>query len=346
MGTPAQQLQAFGEVIDALHGPGDAMQSLRRALYPLAVLFQTRHAAIDVLPLDGSPPHIVEILHAEEVAESLDNYRAFVTESPNVSVVRAGGFSPVLRISDHFSRRQFEESGFYRAIFHPAGWKDQLGFAIQLEHAAVGVTFQRGSVFSDEEARVAEMVQRHVAARFARGAERKSRNPFQSAWQLPLSPDSKIVLMPLGVHQLLQRYYGPFDPPSLPPALRIWLKRARDRHGSSPPFATESAQVCRPHGCLELRLLSGATWSSDLLVLDERRGRHDFFRLRNLGLTEREIEVLFWVAQGKADADIAPILGAAKKTVSKHVENLLLKLNSPNRTAAAVKAIQWLNESG
>lgn len=53
------------------------------------------------------------------------------------------------------------------------------------------------------------------------------------------------------------------------------------------------------------------------------------------GLTSREAEVLRWVAEGKRNGEIAMILGIASRTVHKHVEHLLMKLEVETRTAAA-----------
>ena len=57
-----------------------------------------------------------------------------------------------------------------------------------------------------------------------------------------------------------------------------------------------------------------------------------------MGLTEREAEVLTWVARGKGNYEIGVILGAKPRTVCKHVEHILTKLNVENRTAAAAIA--------
>lgn len=65
-------------------------------------------------------------------------------------------------------------------------------------------------------------------------------------------------------------------------------------------------------------------------------------RLRGLGLTPRECEVIFWIAQGKQDAEIGAIVGCATKTVSKHVEHILEKLGAETRLAAAHTAQEWL----
>lgn len=56
-------------------------------------------------------------------------------------------------------------------------------------------------------------------------------------------------------------------------------------------------------------------------------------------LSQREAEVLLWVARGKANRDIADILKISPRTVTKHVEQVLNKLGVENRTAAAVLAL-------
>jgi DNA-binding NarL/FixJ family response regulator len=55
-------------------------------------------------------------------------------------------------------------------------------------------------------------------------------------------------------------------------------------------------------------------------------------------LNEREIEVLTWVARGKTSAEIAIILGLAKRTVDFHLENARVKLGVRTRTEAVIKA--------
>jgi len=62
--------------------------------------------------------------------------------------------------------------------------------------------------------------------------------------------------------------------------------------------------------------------------------------LQWLALTPRELEVLFWISEGKSNHEIAIILGACTGTIRKHVEHILSKLNVENRTAAAVVALR------
>ncbi len=53
------------------------------------------------------------------------------------------------------------------------------------------------------------------------------------------------------------------------------------------------------------------------------------------GLTQREAEVLSWIARGKSNRDIAAILSLSPRTVDKHLEVVFAKLHVENRTAAA-----------
>ncbi len=55
-------------------------------------------------------------------------------------------------------------------------------------------------------------------------------------------------------------------------------------------------------------------------------------------LNDREVEVLTWVARGKTSADIAQLLGLAKRTVDFHIDNAREKLGAATRTEAVIKA--------
>jgi len=58
----------------------------------------------------------------------------------------------------------------------------------------------------------------------------------------------------------------------------------------------------------------------------------------NVALSDREIEILTWVARGKKSVEIAKKLGLAKRTVDFHVDNARLKLRAHTRTEAALRA--------
>lgn len=79
-----------------------------------------------------------------------------------------------------------------------------------------------------------------------------------------------------------------------------------------------------------LRLLEGD-------IVDDRT----LLRQR-LTVTEREAEVLLWIARGKSNRDIAEILDLSPRTVNKHLEQIYAKLGVENRASAAALAVRTI----
>lgn len=55
-------------------------------------------------------------------------------------------------------------------------------------------------------------------------------------------------------------------------------------------------------------------------------------------LTQREIEILKWSAEGKTAGDIAIILSLKERTIHFHIASAIQKMGVCNKTAAAVQA--------
>ncbi len=110
-----------------------------------------------------------------------------------------------------------------------------------------------------------------------------------------------------------------------------WLETLRD---------TPLSQVADfVHGSLALSYLGSSAASESLVSVRRLDGQsRDSVLRERFGLTEREAEVLFWLTQGKTNADIALILTLSKRTVNKHLEQVFQKMGVDNRTAAAVMA--------
>ena len=78
-----------------------------------------------------------------------------------------------------------------------------------------------------------------------------------------------------------------------------------------------------------------------LLVLDYLSQRRDSKEEQALnGLTEREKEVLAYLADGASNAEIAEVLHISPKTVARHRENIMRKLNLHSRTELVKYAIR------
>ncbi|MBB5188742.1 DNA-binding NarL/FixJ family response regulator [Zhongshania antarctica] len=94
---------------------------------------------------------------------------------------------------------------------------------------------------------------------------------------------------------------------------------------------------------LEIRYISQTGNDEYLLQLIDMERPSDLERLRAaLPITERESEVLLWIAHGKTNREIGTILDMSPRTANKHLEQIFRKLNVENRTAAAVVALKHL----
>ena len=123
--------------------------------------------------------------------------------------------------------------------------------------------------------------------------------------------------------------------------LGIWI--AESTPGLRHPKEWVSAPVrsVRDGRRLQVRLVE--TRLERILLLDE--DAIELFKLDGdplalcvLGVTEREAEVLYWVTEGKGNAEVAAILQIALRTVKKHLEHIFAKLGVENRTCAAARA--------
>ncbi len=73
------------------------------------------------------------------------------------------------------------------------------------------------------------------------------------------------------------------------------------------------------------------------VTMEKRRDRTDS---KDIPLTNRELQVLRHIALGLSNREIGTSLGISVETVKEHVQNILRKLDTADRTAAAVWAVK------
>ncbi|MGA7937829.1 MAG: LuxR C-terminal-related transcriptional regulator, partial [Kovacikia sp.] len=163
-----------------------------------------------------------------------------------------------------------------------------------------------------------------------------------------LSPAGRIRLLSPRALQLLNQYFpgSSWLGEQLPEDLQNWVKaQIQQRHQASLTQAGKPLQVEQEGQYLSIRLLGSASSGQFLLTLEENRYQSfSVESLRRIGLTQREAEVLLWVARGKMDAEIAAALDIKPKTVNKHLENLSKKLTVNTRAEAVTEALKLLGQ--
>jgi DNA-binding response OmpR family regulator/DNA-binding CsgD family transcriptional regulator len=144
--------------------------------------------------------------------------------------------------------------------------------------------------------------------------------------------------------KLLGRAFSDFDTDEylLPRKVQEWLRQSAAAPAAPGPSSTELAAGA---SSLKLQLIYVGRIGPDenlLRLIEGDAGSDQTVLKQKLFVTEREAEVLLWIARGKSNRDIAEILSLSPRTVNKHLEQIYAKLGVENRTSAAALAVRTL----
>lgn len=257
------------------------------------------------------------------------------------------------------ARPQWRRTGMYNELYRLIGIEDGLGATLEVSPpkiVAVGFHRRGWGVFKEKDRNLLDILRPHLIAGWknirAFQELRKARDLFCSGLE---SLGVEAVMLDRGLRPQclsrrarlwLERYFGIAKKANgLPELVRRWAKNLEKLDPDSGlPAQREPLRVVGDAGQLTLRLLSGREQA--LLLLREESLQPCVDALRLLGLTQREAEVLSWVAQGKTNGETACILGLSRLTVKRHVESILKKLQVETRTGAAAIAHQMMFHPG
>ncbi len=119
----------------------------------------------------------------------------------------------------------------------------------------------------------------------------------------------------------------------LPPDVVAWLAHLHER-----PVAGVVMRRDCGNGSVTMRaipLVAPGIWR--VLIAEGEASPMAGANPDGAGLTPRECDVLGWAGHGKADLQIAAILGISVRTVQKHLERVYAKLGVENRLAAVLR---------
>ena len=121
----------------------------------------------------------------------------------------------------------------------------------------------------------------------------------------------------------------------LPEFLSTWLRHT--------PSIGNKIQIPSSDRNLDLVYLGQPGEDEYLIRIIDSSEEYDLTCLKNsLPVTNREAEVLMWIARGKTNREIGQIIATSPRTVNKHLEQIYKKLGVENRTSAAARAISIL----
>jgi DNA-binding CsgD family transcriptional regulator len=151
-----------------------------------------------------------------------------------------------------------------------------------------------------------------------------------------LDVNRHVLLANSQVERVLAKYFvgEPRKAGYVPNSLEDWITQQELLLTEETPFTARAPLVLnRGTSRIVVRLYSSA--HQNLLLFEEKDSADCSTSVPELGLTQREAEVLAWVARGKTNFEIGTILGTSPLTVKKHLERIFQKLGVENRTAAA-----------
>jgi DNA-binding CsgD family transcriptional regulator len=258
------------------------------------------------------------------------------------------------KLSDFLSPAQYHRKPIYQEFFRPAGIEHQISIALpSTGPRLIRITLNRArGDFTERDRLVLDLVRPHVtqaketADAFARlVTERRDLEQAAEAVHVGVVVvrDGRATYTNPRARKQLATYFatGAPLPGRLPDALAAWLGTARRPRGSGGmPPSRGPLVVARGGRRLEIRALEER--DGHILLLQERLTEITPRPLESLGLTRRQAEVLAWLAEGKANIEIAAILTISPSTVARHVEAIFEKLGVRTRTAAAAAAFTRL----
>lgn len=139
------------------------------------------------------------------------------------------------------------------------------------------------------------------------------------------------------------RLYFPerFKWPGLPRTLQWWIEQQTKLRGwGAEKSLADSLVLKRKARRLVIRVepVLGDHW---LLLLAEERTVLAPDRFQRFGLTGRESQLLPWMVRGKSNSEIARLLAMSTRTVEKHIENVLAKLQVSSRMKAMLRIMEF-----
>jgi DNA-binding CsgD family transcriptional regulator/GAF domain-containing protein len=330
-------LDLVGEANDA-----EDLAAFRAGVMPaLRRLLPADFVAYNELVDGGVPVATVCDPYAPE--EQLTSWARYAAQNPLYQRFVRTRDGRAYSFSDVISRADLEALEFYREIFVPMGLRDQVAFALPApKHLVIAIAISRGGTeFTQRDRDVLDLARPHLVQAY-RNAELRQRsvtlveslraglNDTRTA-VVVLDADGQIAFSTDAGRAALARVDGiairRHADPHLPSAIAEWVARPEGGHALALGQGLV-ARVVRGRG----------RGIGDVVFFDEARQVLSHRGLLDLGLSDREADVLQELARGSTSAEVAEALGISERTVAKHSERIHRKLGVRSRAQAIATA--------
>ena len=360
-----RELAAFSQALMMLYADVSAATLTERILATLHRLFDCDFTSFSLIDLRRAHFHASALSPLVPDWPGTEAHQRHLRSDPAAAHIMRTREPYAVKISDFVSLREYRNTSVYTEVFGRVGCDRRLGFADQKDGAPVSLITtvnRKGRDFSDGDRRLLDLLRPHLLQANAnahadqrlqagRERERARWGDLFGAGLGELDPAGRPLWLTPRAEALLGKFFpghaGQCTPRRLPGALERRLAPTLRRGLTPDPDDPTGPRrlVWRFPGpddrALRVRLVASACPPCWQILLEDATSVAPARLLsRSLKITTREAEVLYWLKQGKTNAEIGVIITAATKTVGKHVENIFLKLKVENRTAAASMAAE------
>jgi DNA-binding CsgD family transcriptional regulator len=356
-GTVVQSHRTFQQFAAGLHGHREPLTLVSHLLSGLQTLIPTDYNSWKEIALQGRPQVTGVFSPNNSTAASLlPVFQRHVGDHPICNYWRRSGkYGGAFSWSDVASQPEFESLALYEEFYRPLGIHHQLMVALEARPShLIYVALNRSRApFTEEERQLLTALQPHASQALQQLRElyrlRSTLASFETLVNnlnqgvVCLSAHNRISWASTRARSFLQTYWR--SAPGtvcLPDTLLAWLLKHLEAAGTGGAVRGPLV-IQRQSSRLVVRLL--VKQKERYLFFQEMAMQSTFEEFKQFGLTDREAEVLGWVAQGKSNDDTAAILTVCSQTVKKHLERIYSALGVTNRTEAALKALDILRRS-
>jgi DNA-binding CsgD family transcriptional regulator len=262
------------------------------------------------------------------------------------------------KISDFLSEKQLHRrEGLYQKFLQPMNMEEQMTLVFPSANSMTvdGVTlFRSQRSFTERDRLILNLLLPHFMQ--ARQTEqmftqiqqenKQLQNSLNAVGSIVISDNGSVLQITPKAENWLQQYFSfSYSGQSLPEHLQQWVRYQRSLHNGngSVPKPHLPMKIEQDGKQLVVRFVADSINNQHILILEELKFPSlTTESLEYLGLSKREAEVLFWVAKGKENSEIAKILCVSTVTIRKHLEHTYQKLNVKTRSAAIVNTLQKL----
>jgi DNA-binding CsgD family transcriptional regulator len=270
------------------------------------------------------------------------------------------------KISDFVSRSELHSlEGIYQQFLRLLDTEDQMFLLLStpetniwlpqanLDKIIYGLTLNRDRQnFTERDRLVLNLLRPHLSQAYKNTQQHHElqqqlsqvRQSLDRLGAIVLDSDGGIISISSQAIVCLENYFAkPTSLTQLPDRLRSWVEYQVNclMQNSDLPKACLPLQIQQAGRELKIRLVVEVLGSRYLLLLEEQT-QSSLSSLALLGLSQREIEVLVLVIQGKDNKAIASQLSVNISTIRKHLENIYSKFNVKSRTEASAYALTKL----